>query len=276
MQHLGGAETVDDVDTEAVAPTSRDTGRQRLAGRETRGAGEFGGCGRSRAGEKRSIERRHREHHRDGIPAKQFGDRIRRRPARHQHRECPDRERQGHRIAEAVGEKQLRDREDEIGLGQTDHPIAVEIGRQPRTGMDMHRGFGFSGRTGRVEPEADVVSGRGCGHVRSGCRRQQVFEAGMALAWGAGNDEVPQVGSLFEHPGETRQQFFRDDRHSCAAIGEHEAVVGIGQKRAHRHGNGTRLDRAEEGRRPIDRVREAEQHALFGGDAERRHDTGEP
>ena len=49
----------------------------------------------------------------------------------------------------------------------------------------------------------------------------------------------------------------------CRTVGEHERIVGFRRQRVDRNSNHTGLERAEKSRRPVDRVEEADQNALF-------------
>src|SRR5579885_2558134 len=59
------------------------------------------------------------------------------------------------------------------------------------------------------------------------------------------------------------------DQKARPAVLEHEAIIVLGHQRIDRHRDDAGLDGAEEGGRPVDRVEEADQDALFAPDAER-------
>ena len=71
-------------------------------------------------------------------------------------------------------------------------------------------------------------------------------------------------------------------RHLRPAVGQHEAVVVLGEQRVDRHGDNAGLEAAEKRDRPVHGVEQRHQHALFAVDAqaaqrsaETRHPVGE-
>ncbi len=163
---LGGAEAVRDFHAVALLPICADFFRQGFAGGNTAADFHFRFRRRVRAVEERGIECRHRVEHRDRMLAQQRRDAIRRRPLAEQHRGRTSRQREGHGIAEAVGEKQFRHPIDHVALRDCRRPgVAVEIGGEFQAGMHMHRALRLAGGARGVEPERNVV-----GHGRRSVR----------------------------------------------------------------------------------------------------------
>ena len=172
VQHLGRADAVDDRRAEVALEALADLRRQRLAGgrahaqrhrlaRRQAGRGEHAGEAGRRAEEHRRTDRGAAGGGRGGAgPALEHG--VGRRPLGHQQDGRADREREGQRIAEAVREIELGGGEADVGFGQAEHGLAVELGGPPGVGMGVHRALGLAGRARRIEPERGVVAaGRG-------------------------------------------------------------------------------------------------------------------
>jgi hypothetical protein len=66
-----------------------------------------------------------------------------------------------------------------------------------------------------------------------------------------------------------------DDQAARAAVGQHEAIVVLGEQRVDRHGDDAGLEAAEERGRPVDRIGERDQHALLAPQAEPAQRRGE-
>ena len=77
------------------------------------------------------------------------------------------------------------------------------------------------------------------------------------------HDHVREVRLFAEQRRERRQQLDRDDQRARAAVAQHVVVVVRREQRVRRDRDDARLDRAEEGRREVDRVEQAEEHALL-------------
>ena len=75
---------------------------------------------------------------------------------------------------------------------------------------------------------------------------------------------------------EFRIERLRDDQRPRAAVSQHEAVVVLGHQRVDRDRDHAGLDRAEERRRPVDGVGEADQDAFAAPDPERPQHMTEP
>ena len=119
MEHLGRADAVEDVDAEALAPALADVrGSASPAEVQTRSAEPSARLAGSASSEAKSV----------GTPQKMVGcvlgeaarDGGRRRALGHEHGGRADAEREGERVAEAVGEEELRRREDEVVLADAE------------------------------------------------------------------------------------------------------------------------------------------------------------
>ena len=88
-----------------------------------------------------------------------FGDEIRRRPRRQQHRGRARRHRKCQCVAEPIGEEQFRHRITNVVLGNAENRLGVKLVGQFEIGVSVHGAFGLAGRARRVEPETHVVAG---------------------------------------------------------------------------------------------------------------------
>ena len=280
MQHLGRAEAVENVDAVALAPAPADLGRQRFAGGDAAADLQLGSRRRRGARQKGGIERRHRIEDRDVVLLEELGDRVRRRPLRQQHGGGARRQRKSERVAEPVGEEQLRHRIADVVFADADHRRRIKRVGEFQIGMGMHRALRPAGRARRVEPEAHVVARR--------CRGSAFRNLGIGLGFGhqlveremrmrvlAGDDDMFEVVALPDRIGEFVVERFGDDQHPRPRIVEHEAVVGLGHQRVDRDRHDAGLDGAEERGRPIDGVEEADENALLAAAAERAQHLAE-
>ena len=55
---------------------------------------------------------------------------------------APTREREGHRVAEAVGEEELRGREDDVVLADAEDAARVELGGVDEVRVEVHGALG--------------------------------------------------------------------------------------------------------------------------------------
>ena len=172
-------------------------------------------CGRVGAREERGIEGRHRVEHRDRMLAQDRGDAVGRRPVRQQHRGGADRQREGQRVAEPVGEEQLRHREADVVLGDAEHGAAVEIGGEPQIGVHMHRALRLAGRARGVEPEAMSSRVVGAVTVRGSALASSILEilAMAAARCSPATITCMRSGHRADQLGEFRQQRLRHHQH---------------------------------------------------------------
>ena len=112
------------------------------------------------AREQRGEERRHAVEDRRLVLAQAREDGGGRRALGHQHRRRADRQRKRERVAEPVGEEELRRREHDVVLADAEDRLRVELGRLDQARVHVHRALGRAGRARRIEPEAHVVAGR--------------------------------------------------------------------------------------------------------------------
>jgi hypothetical protein len=208
----------------------------------------------------RREQRRHAVEDRRPVAGEPREHGVGRRPLGHQYRGRSEGHRVGQRVAESVREEQLRGREHDVVLADADDGPAVQVSGVDQARVDVHRAFRGAGRSGRVEPERDLVARGRRRVVAPGRLREQrgkIVPAGRGVRTAAGDQHVPQVRKLAEERGEHRQQRGRDDEHAGATVAQHELVVGGRQQRVDRHRHDPRLDRAKEGNREVDAVVEA-------------------
>ena len=156
VQRLGRADAVEDVDAEPVGEPSLQRSRQRLA----RGGAQphrVERLDRDVAGGERGVEGRYPEEQRRPGPLQSLSYDVRGRPPRLEHRRRPDGEREEHRVADAVGEEHLGDRERDVVGGDAEHLGGVRLADVADVGVPVHRGLGQPGRAGRVEPQRPGV-----------------------------------------------------------------------------------------------------------------------
>ena len=107
--------------------------------------------------------------------------RVGRRPAGEQHRGRADRHREGQRIAEPVGEEQLRRRIDHVVLAHAERLLREQLARSPSGWCGVPRALRHAGRARGVEPERRLVRMR-----RGGLRTPSLScaNAGRSVRWG--------------------------------------------------------------------------------------------
>ena len=217
MQHLRGAEPVEDRGAETLLPRRADLRRQRLAGRDReaqprravpvpdtgrlavpRRAGAVLPASRAalvRAGglrEHRAVERRHAKENGRPVLAQERRHRVRRRAAGEDHGGRTDVEREGHRVAQPVGEEELGGGEDEIVLPDPERRHPVVLGGGDQVAVQVHRALRDAGGTGGIEPERDVVAGGGRRGEPRRYRREEIVEP--EIMDGAGPGLRPRAG----------------------------------------------------------------------------------
>ena len=77
-----------------------------------------------------------------------------------------------------------------------------------------------------------------------------------------------EIRALLDELLESRKQRLRHHQAFGAAVGQHEAIVVLGEQRIDRHRDDAGLQAAEKRGRPVDGVEQRQQHALFALDAE--------
>ena len=141
--------------------------------------------------------------------------------------------------------------------------------------MGVHRGLWPAGRAGGVKPETHIVAHGRRGHRIARRAGQQSFELFVPVRVRARHDDVRAVRGCRDRLGEFGIKLIGDDQEPGAAVVEHEAVIVGGEQRVDRHRHHAGLDRAEECRRPIDGIEEAQQHALLAAEPERTQHVAE-
>ena len=214
--------------------------------------------------------------------AQQRGDAVRRRPVGQQHRGGADRQGKRHGVAEAVGEEQFRHRIADVAFLEARDRRAVEIGGQLEAGVDVHRALRLAGGARSVEPERHVVGDGRRGVILRLVGADNVVEQPVAVWIIAGDDDVLEVRAFLDQLLEFREQRLRHHQAFGPAVGQHEAVIVLGEQSIDRHGDDAGLEAAEKRDRPVDGIEHGHQHALFAADAEAtqrraeaRHPVGE-
>ena len=134
--------------------------------------------------------------------------------------------------------------------------------------MHVHRAFRPAGGAGGVEPERHVVGDRRRGVIVRLVGADDVLEQPVAVRVVARDDDVLEIGAILDRLLEFREQRLRHHQAFGAAVGEHEAVVVLGEQRVDRHRDDAALQAAEKSDRPVDGIEHHDHHALFAPDAE--------
>ena len=132
----------------------------------------------------------------------------------------------------------------------------------------MHDGLRLAGGAARVLPEAHVVRARRLGREPVGRGRDEAREGAGTGRRGPRDDDRAEVAEAVgerAHPG---KDAFVDDVRPRSAVGEEIRVVTLGEERRERDRHRSDLDRAEERRDEVGRVREQDRDAVLHIDAE--------
>ena len=138
--------------------------------------------------------------------------RVRRRPLGHQDGGGADGEREGQRVAQAVGEEELRRREHDVGFPDAEHRHGVELGGEDEVRVQVHRALRRAGRARRVQPEAHVVA-----QWSARLRPSASAVASRSLSCECGHD-VLQVRAFRLDAVEVLQQRLGDEHRPRAAV----------------------------------------------------------
>ena len=188
----GSASPADDTRRSATSPRVRQVRRGEHAGEAGRRAVEHGGLDAADA----------------AGPA--LEGRVGRRPLGHQQHGGAHAQREGQRIAQAVGEEQLGGGEADVVLGQAEHALAVQLAGPVGVGVRMHRALGAAGGAGRVEPEARVVGARARPAWGSGAcaarKASNSTSAGCSGATGRDTITLPHLVIRLDQRGRQRRQ----------------------------------------------------------------------
>ena len=90
----------------------------------------------------------------------------------------------------------------------------------------------------------------------------------MRAGIGTADDDMHQVWHRVDQGCERRQQRLRHEQRPRARVPQHVVVVAGGQLRVDGDRNDSRLDRAEERRREVDRIVERQQDPLLAANAQ--------
>ena len=123
--------------------------------------------------------------------------------------------------------------------------------------MHMHRALRLAGGARGVEPERHVVAGGRRGVILRLVGADDILEQPVAVRIVAGDDDVLEVGAFLDQLLEFRKQRLRHHQAFRPAVGQHEAVVVLGQQRVDRHRDDAGLEAAEKRGRPVDGVEQA-------------------
>ena len=162
VQHLGGADAVQDVHPHQAGPFGADMLRQRFPGGDAAAQPGRPGAG-AQVGVRHQIgiQRRHAAQHGRAMLPHQRQHGVRRGAVREQHAARADRHREGHGVAEPIGEEQLGHGIHEVVRPNAQHLLAVRVKGRAQAAMDVAYAFGRRGGAGGVQPERRfVLAGR--------------------------------------------------------------------------------------------------------------------
>ena len=251
VQRLGRADAVEHGVAEAIAEPALQVGRERLPRRHRRphaleGVGRGASVSSSAATKpglaKNSVGRSacdQLDHAgRGGTTWLEHGGRTRR-------------EGEGQRVAQAVGEEQLGDREAAVVLGDPQHPGGVRVGGGLEVAVAVHHPLGETGRPRAVQPEARRVGRRG-GDVERGVVGEPVPSVdrhAVVTVVAADHDGVLDARRRGRDPRQVVGERRRHDDGPGAGVGDDRGELVAGEHRGDRHGHDAGALGAEEPRR---------------------------
>ncbi len=283
MQHLRGADAIDDLDAEMVGPALADVLRQGFAGRGAQAQRHVALLRQVGGGEHAAVTGGRAVEHRGPLVLEALEAGLRCGALGHQHHAGAHAEREAQRVAQAVGEEQLGGGEHHIVLTQREHALAIQLGGPVKIGLGVHRALGRAGGARGIQPERRLVAvrvgGLRCGRVAAHQGGEVVHALGQR-AGGARGDEVLHLvaalsAQVVQRGLQRGQQRGRHQGSLRAAVGHHVRVVLRGQQGVHRHRHHTGVQRAQECDHPVAAVVHEQQHALFAPQAQRGECAGE-
>ena len=224
-------------------PAQHDVARQRLAGRDADPDRRQVGARLLHRVELLGVHRRNAEKDRGAQRLDLLEGHLRRRPAVAQPDRGADPEREGHRVAEAVGVEQLAHREHGVVLPEPGDRPAVALAGADHVAVGVDDALGVPGRTGGIEPETVVHRRCPRRHEIGGCGRGLVPQPVRAV-------DPQDHRRLFVDrldPGLDRLgPFPAVDDAGAARILDQEGIVLRPHHGVDRHRDDPRLDGAEE------------------------------
>jgi hypothetical protein len=165
--------------------------------------------------------------------------------------------------AGGVAEEQLGHAERDVVGAHLQDPLGVALGVEGEVVVQMHRGLGFAGRARGEQPHRRIVSRR----VVVGQRRRCATDGVAPVSPGA--DDAAQEFVARDQRRDAIGQTNVGDQGARACVLEVVLVVAVGQLRVHHGDDGADLEPAEERGDELDRIGQADEHAIFDADAER-------
>ncbi len=264
VQDLGGADAVQHFHTEAIAPALVQLLGQRLARRDAEPEGrEVEPALRLLHLQHRRVQGRHAEEERRPVPGDQLEHGVGRRAVRMEHGLAAHVEREVTGVAEAVGEEQLRRREDAVLLGHLEHLPRVRVAAVHHVVLEVNGALGPARRPGRVEPERGVVLRRRGRRERGRRAPDPGVPREMRGRRPPDDHDVPQVRGVLQDRPRLRHERLGDDRDRRAAVVQEVEVVVGAQHGVDGDGDRPDLDRAEERPQEGRRVEQETEDALL-------------
>ena len=269
MAHLGRPDAVENLEPESLEPAVVNRLRQRL----TRGQAEAhrpevvqpfgvrdlehrGEGGRYREEQGRPLARENLEHLcRLGAPGVEHG--------RGAHVE---REIQG--VAEPVGEEQPGHGEAAVVRADLQYVPPERLAADDHVVVQVHGGLGRTRRTGRVQPEGDVVLGRVRRVELVRLRGHELGQPDLPRPGPARHHELPQEPEMRPDRFDRRCQVLAGDDDRGAAVVQDVLVIARLEERVRRHRHGADLQRTPKRVHELGTVGQQQQHALLHADTE--------
>ena len=199
-----------------------------------------------------------------------------------EHRGRADRKREGDRVAESVGEEDLRRREHDVGLADAQHPLAIRLVRVGSVVVQMDNAFRPTRAARAVHPERHLVGMRvGLGEFCAcsggpGVPSRHLHQFEWRHRAVSNHDQVSQPARAHIRVIQQIGERVVHDRRLRPAVAE---VVRDKLRRGERvdeHGDKAGPHRAEDGGDILGRIEHHQQHAAAAREAHRGEAVSDP
>mmetsp|Transcript_23786 Transcript_23786/g.42804 ORF Transcript_23786/g.42804 Transcript_23786/m.42804 type:complete len:231 (+) Transcript_23786:772-1464(+) len=224
----------------------------------------------------RRIKRWHTAENRRFLCGKDLNDPVRGGPAIIDHRRRTNRQREGHGIAKAIGEKELRRRKNHVVRPDPQHLSAVGLCRRSHRRMHVMHPLRLPRRPRGVEPKRGLIIARRKSRQRRFTKRHEVgIRQRMARNVIANHDHMPEVRVFRQDRRNTVIKRAGHNQHRRPAVTQHRVINGRGQQRIQRHCNDSSLESPPKQHRKFDLIQNQHRHPLFASDIQRAQRRGD-